>query len=121
MSLTALMNQTVTLRSPSGETRDGIGGSEPTYSTQSTLMYLEPTRGGTAGASAFSSGREINMERNTPIGDWLGIGDATLDWTSWSQVVYGSHVFDIIAPPRYMPNPRLGTISHVELSLQEVT
>ena len=119
MSLAALMNQLVTLRTRSGETRDDIGGAVLTYTTTTTFMYLEPTHGGQT--SGFGAGKEANVERNTPIGDWLGLGDPDLDWSSWDQVVYGSRVFDIIAPPRYMPNPRLGTISHVELSLQEVT
>jgi hypothetical protein len=29
-------------------------------------------------------------------------------------------VFDILAPPRVIPNPRLGTLSHTELDLQTV-
>jgi hypothetical protein len=110
MSVENLMTQVVTLRSPTGETRDEIGGSVATYSTLQTLMYLEPT-----------TGRESSQDRNTPIGDWLGFGLADVDFTSWAQVVYGSHVFDIIAPPRLMTNPRSQVASHYELSLQEVT
>ena len=34
--------------------------------------------------------------------------------------MWDGHVFDILAPPRVMPNPRLGTMSHTELDLQLV-
>ena len=117
MSVEALMVHTVTLKAPSGVTRNAIGEAFATFDTLQTTMYLEPTRGST---QAFAAGREDRADRNTPVGDWLGLGRLDVDWHSWQQIVYGAHTFDIIAPPRVMPNPRLGTLSHVELSLQEV-
>lgn len=110
MSIEALMNQPVTLRSLSGYTRDTIGGAEPTYTETSTTMYLEPR-----------AGREQMQDRNTPIGDWLGVGRASIAWDSTNQIVYGLHVFDVVAPPRTFYDPVTGIDSHVELDLQEVT
>jgi hypothetical protein len=119
MSVESLMVHEVTLLSQSGETQSSSGEVTVTYSSAATTMYLEPTRGGAAGGS-WGAGREEDADRNTPIGDWLGIGRADIDWDSTQRITYNEHTFDVIAPPRYMPNPRLGTISHVELSLQEV-
>lgn len=117
MSVAALMRQSVTLRTPAGQTQDAIGEATTTYEELVTLMYLEPGRG----RSSFGGGREDLVDRNTPIGDWVGIGRADVDFTSWSQIVYGTHTFDIIAPPRPVFNPTQDVVSHVELSLQEVT
>lgn len=117
MSLDALMNQIVTLKRPSGTSQDDIGEQATTYLSISTTMYLEPGRGD----SGFFGGTEEDAERNTPIASWFGIGRADVGFTSESQIVYGPHVLNVIAPPRLVPNPRLGTISHVELSLEEVT
>lgn len=104
------MNQSVTLRTPTGDPGNTIAGTETTYTEATTTMYLEPR-----------SGREDTPNRNTPIGDWLGVGLASVDWDSWQQVVYGVHVFEIVAPPRPFYDPLLGADHHVELDLQEVT
>ncbi len=118
MTVESLMVHEVTLLTQSGESQNEIGEVAVTYSELETTMYLEPTRGGGTG---FSAGSEEDAERNTPVGDWLGLGRADIDWDSTQRVIFGEHTFDVIAPPRYMPNPRLDTISHVELSLQEIT
>lgn len=110
MSVEALMTQAVTLRKPTGETRDAIGGSVPTYTTFETLMYLQPT-----------GGKEEAQDRNTPIGDWTGIGRADIDFGSFDQIMYGVRTFDIVAPPEPAPNPRAGATSHVKVRLREVT
>jgi hypothetical protein len=104
------MTQSVTLRTPSGDIRDGIGGSTPTYASMSTTMYIEP-----------KTGTEEMADRNTPIGDWLGIGRKDVNFDSWDQIVYGTHVFDIVSPVRPFYNPTTLVISHIEMDLQEVT
>lgn len=118
MSVEALMTQAVTLRTPSGETRDAIGGSTPTYTEEQTVMYLEPGHGA---GTAFGVGREDMANRNTVIGDWFGVGRADVAWDAWQQVVYGSHVFDIVEATKPFTNPRTGQDSHVLVALQEVT
>lgn len=118
MSVEALMTCVVTLRKQSGETQSDTGEATLTYTSLATTMYLEPSHGG--GGSSFIAGREDMANRNTPIGDWFGIGRVADDFGSWDQIVYGEHVFDIIAPPRPFGNPRTQVTSHVELSLQEV-
>lgn len=110
MSVEALMTQPVTLRKPTGETRTAIGGSVPVYATIETLMYLQPT-----------TGHEDAQDRGTPIGDWTGIGRADVDFGAWDQIMYGAHLFDIIAPPEPAHDPRAGVTSHVKVRLQEVT
>lgn len=110
MSVESRMTQSVVLRTPNGEVRDGIGGSEPTFSMMTTLMYIEPRHG-----------KEQSADRNTPIGDWLGLGRRDVDFDSWDQIVYGDHVFDIVAPARPFYNPTTRVVSHIELDLQEVT
>jgi len=119
VSVESLMVYEVTLRSLADADRDPIGGVIPLYDEESTTMYLEPGHGS---RGAFTSGREDMTDRNTPIGDWFGVGLASVSWDSWQQIVWESHTFDIIAPPRPFGNPREGgETSHVELSLQEVT
>lgn len=108
MSVEALMIQEVTLRTLTDPGNE-IAGTDPTYTTGDTLMYLEPR-----------SGREHLEDRNTPLGDWFGVGYASVAWDSWDQVLYGNHVFDIIAPPRPMFDPLTAANSHVELDLQEI-
>ncbi len=110
MTVESMMTQPVTLRTPNGETRDAIGGSTPTFATMSTLMYLEPRKG-----------TEERADRNTPIGDWLGVGRKDVDFDSWDQILYGAQVFDIVAPARPFYNPTTRALSHIELDLQEVT
>lgn len=116
MTLAALLNQTVTLRSPSGETRDEIGGSSRTFTEATTQMYLEPG----SGTGRGGGGEEQQPDRQTPIGDWFGVGLASVDWDSWQQVVYGDHVLDIVAPPRPFVRGLTGVEDHVELDLREV-
>jgi len=118
MTVESLMVHEVTLLSQSGQTQSSSGEATVNYTSIETTMYLEPTHGGAG--SGWTAGREENADRNTPIGDWLGIGRASIDWDSTQRILFGAHTFDVVAPPRYMPNPRLDTISHVELSLQEV-
>lgn len=103
------MTQAVTLRTPATEVQDAVGGVTYTYDTLETLMYLEP-----------SDGREDEPDRDTPIGNWFGAGLASVDFQSWSQVLYGDKVLHIIAPPRLIWNPRTASVSHVELDLQEI-
>jgi hypothetical protein len=110
VSVESLMTQAVTLQVPSGDARDAIGGSVDTYTETATVMYLEPTRG-----------REDMENRNTPIGDWFGVGKASDPFASDVRIVYGDHTFDVIAPPRLFHDPLTGVASHYELSLQEVT
>lgn len=103
------MTQPVVLQRPNGETQDGIGEPTITYAERTTVMYLQPR-----------SGREAKQDRNTPIGDWRGVGRIDVDFTSWSRVLYAGHVLDIVAPPRLVHNPSRNGASHYSLDLQEV-
>lgn len=104
-----MMNQRVTLRQPTGETRSPSGASIPTYVTTETTMYLEPLRG-----------EEVEEDRNTPIGTWLGLGRLDVDWDAWTQVVIGGLTLEITAPIRPFHNPSVGAASHVEMTLREI-
>jgi hypothetical protein len=108
LSIETWLTQAVTLRQRTGETVSDRGVSTPTYSTLETLMYLEPRQGD-----------EDEENRNTGIGDWLGIGLASVPFANWDQVVYGSVVFDIVAPPRPFEIPGAG-VDHIELDLQQI-
>lgn len=110
MTVESRMTQSVTLRTPNGEVRDGIGGSQPIFASMTTTMYIEP-----------KSGTEDRANRNTPIGDWLGLGRKDVDFDSWDQIIYGTHVFDIVSPARPFYNPTTLALSHLEMDLQEVT
>ena len=105
-----LMQQTVTLRRISGETRDSMGSSTLTYTETTTTMYLEPR-----------SGRENGEDRGTGAGEWLGVGRADVTFSDHDQIVYGSLTFDIVAPIRPFFDPRREAVSHVEMDLREVT
>jgi hypothetical protein len=72
-------------------------------------MYIEP-----------KSGKEDMANRNTPIGDWLGIGRIEINFENWDQIIYGEHVFDIVSPVRPFYNPRNHADDHWEMDLQEV-
>lgn len=112
MSLDALMNQPVTVQFQAAtETTNSIN--EPTFAPGdevATTMYLEPRKG-----------REQEIDRNTPITDWLGLGRVEVPFVSTCRIVYGSHTFDVMGDPRPQWNPRLGAFSHIEMDLQEVT
>jgi len=99
----------VTVLNQSGETQSSSGEVTTSYSGVETTMYLEP-----------KSGTEEAADRNTPIGDWWGVCRESDGVTSTSRILYGAHTFDVVAPPRPMPDPFLDIISHVELDLQEV-
>lgn len=112
MSVEELMNQAVTLRRLTGETRTATGASEPVYEETTTTMYLEPRLEGSSEAEA---------DRNTGIGAWFGVARASDDFDHWDQVVYAGKVLDITAPLRPHFDPRAGENSHIELDLREVT
>ncbi len=107
------MTETVTVRKPNGFTQSLSGEPRRTFDEATTVMYLEPQQDARRSTEALEVGY-------VPLGDWLGVGLATFDFGSWEQIVWNGRVFDIIAPPRVMPNPRLGTMSHTELDLQLV-
>lgn len=107
MTVESLMVHEVTLY-----TQTGIesGSGERTFDGGiATVMYLEPR-----------TGEETEADRNTPIGDWIGFAKADETISSTSRIGYGAHVFDVVGPPEAKPNPRLDTISHIELDLQEI-
>jgi hypothetical protein len=114
MTVEAMMTETVLRRRPTGEFIQSFSGA-PTAVTEdeSTIMYLEPR-------SDRMRASEAREEGYVPIGDWLGVGLASFDFGAHDQIIWGDRMFDVVAPPRAMPNPRLGTMSHVELDLQLV-
>jgi len=114
MTVEAMMTETVTRRRPTGEFTQSLSGEpEALYDEVETIMYLEP-RSDRMRASEAREGGYV------AIGDWHGVGLADFDFGSHDSIVWGERVFDIVAPPRVMPNPRLGTMSHTELDLQLV-
>ncbi len=112
MSFVDMLTQPVTLRRRSGETVSAQGESIPTYETLETLMYLEPR-------ALRSRAGEDDENRNTGIGDWLGVGLDSVPFHNWDQVVAEGVVFDITAPVRPFTIPGEG-VHHVELDLQQV-
>jgi hypothetical protein len=114
MTVEAMMTESVIRRRPTGEFIQSFSGA-PTAVTEdtATVMYLEPR----ADRQRSSEAREQGY---VPIGDWLGVGLADFDFGANDQILWGSRVFDVVSPPRVMPNPRLGTMSHTELDLQLV-
>src|SRR5262245_4492278 len=113
MSVEAFMTETVTVRKIAGFVRSLTGDTTPYYDESETVMYLEPQQDARRSTEALEVGY-------VPMGLWLGVGRADFDFGSNDQIVWQGHVFDILAPPRVMPNPRLGTMSHTELDLQLV-
>lgn len=107
------MTETVTVRHHEGFTQSASGEPTSVYSESETVMYLEPQHDARRSTEALEVGY-------VPTGLWLGVGLATFPFDPHDQIVWQSRVFDIIAPPTIMPNPRLGTDSHTELDLQEV-
>ena len=110
MTVEGLMRQTVTLRKLTGHDHDGAD-SVPAYTESTTEMYLEPVSGEEDPGGAG---------RNTPLGDWRGVGRKDVDFDSWDLVVYDGKVLDIVSPSRPFFNPRIGAGSHVELDLREI-
>jgi len=113
MTVESLMTETVTVRHTTGFDQSPSGEPFPIFTETDTVMYLEPKQDTRRSTEALEVGY-------VPTGLWLGIGLATFAFDSHDQIVWGDTVFDIIAPPRVMPNPRLGTMSHTELDLQVV-
>ena len=107
------MTETVTVATPTGETQSLSGEPTTEYDYAETVMYLEPQEDARRSTEALEVGY-------VATGQWLGVGLADFPFDSHQQIIWGEHVFDILAPPRVMPNPRLGTMSHTELVLQEV-
>lgn len=103
------MTQTVTLRTRTTDSVNEINEVIPAYTDAATVMYLEPT-----------AGIEEETDRNTPIQKWRGFGRADVVWDSTQQVVWNGHTLNVTAV-RPIPNARLGTTSHYELDLQEIT
>jgi hypothetical protein len=115
MTVEAFMTEPVTIRTPTGEMVQSLGGevTEVVADEFDTVLYLEPRDIRTTVGEARERGY-------VPVGDWLGVGRADVDFGTASQVVWYGRVFDVVSPPRVMPNPRLGTMSHTELDLQLV-
>lgn len=109
------MTETVTLRKPTGEfTQSSSGEPTPEYFADiTTVMYLEPLHDVRRSSEALEVGY-------VSLGLWLGVGRADVAFNTHDQIIWQSRTFDILAPPRVIPNPRLGTLSHTELDLQEV-
>lgn len=118
MSVTALMAQTVTLRKLSGYDRGATGDAEPTFTESTTRMYLEPRSGSEEGGLQTAGGAISG--RHTGLGEWFGVGDASVDFDSVDAVVYEGKVLKLASPARPMFNPRSGRISHQEMDLQEI-
>jgi hypothetical protein len=110
MSVESLMVHEVTLLTQTGISQSSTGeGTRVFDEGVATVMYLEPVKGS-----------EAEADRNTPIGDWVGYAKADEAITSTSRILYDSHTFDVVGPPEKKPNPRLDTISHIQLDLQEI-
>jgi hypothetical protein len=114
MTVEAFMTETVTVSNPTGEFIQSLGGeATPVFEEFEEQLYLEPRDIRTTVGEARERGY-------VPIGDWLGVGRAGMNIGTQSLITWGARVFDVVSPPRVMPNPRLGTLSHTELDLQLV-
>ena len=108
------MTETVTVLTPTGEFEQSASGEPtPVVTSDETVMYLEPQDDVRRSTEALEVGY-------VSTGLWLGVGLATYPFNEHQQIVWSGKVFDILAPPRVMPNPRLHTLSHTELVLQVV-
>ena len=107
------MTETVTVRTPTGFTQSASGEPTTLYDDAETIMYLEPEGDVRRSSEALEVGYVSTAQ-------WLGVGLADFPFDEHQVIVWGTHVFNILAPPRVMPNPRLDTLSHTELVLQEV-
>lgn len=112
MTVEAFMTETVTVQRPTGEFVQSLSGeATPVMEEFDTIMYLEPR-------DVRTTIGENREQGYVPVGDWLGVGLATVDFGSADLIFWDGRIFDVVSPPRVMPNPRLGTLSHTELDLQ---
>ena len=95
---------------PEAGTDEGIaiqslsGEAVPVFDEFTTVMYLEPRDIRTTIGEARERGY-------VPIGDWLGVGPADVDFGSQDLIVWNGRTFDVVSPPRVMPNPCASRIS----------
>ncbi len=119
MSLDDKMNQAVTVRIPqmSGDepvyARDAAGGAVPVFDDVATTMYLEPQQ-------RSARGGEVEDDRETAYGQWMGLGRLDVDWSPHCEVVYGDTVLEVFGTLRPLWNPTTHAFSHVEMDLREV-
>lgn len=113
MSVLSLMTQEASLLSQDGDTRGPIGEVTQVYTEEVFMGYFEPE------PPIGLEGEDIE-QRNTQLGRWFGAAPPTLVFTGWDAIVYDGQLMDLTGPPRPIWNPRLGAVSHFELSLRVV-
>lgn len=113
MTVETLMTQPATLRKVSGESQGPTGEVTPTYTDVAFFGYFEPE------APIGLEGEDI-QNRNTQMGRWFGAAPAGLVFTGFDVILYDGQTMDLTGPPRPIWNPRLGAVSHLELSLRVV-
>ena len=92
MTVEAFMTETVTVQRPTGEFIQSLGGeATPVFEEFDTIMYLEPRDIRTTVGEAREQGY-------VPIGDWLGVGLADVDFGTADLIVWDGRIFDVVSP-----------------------
>lgn len=105
---TNLLKQSQTLRHMGVTGQDDYGNDVyGVVSTGTVLGYLEQTEA-----------REITLDRETYISDWLDVLPAGTTVDANDEIVYGGVTYEVIGPPDHVWDPRLGAEDHIECRLR---
>ena len=108
------MTESVIVRKQTGQfQRSSSGSATPLYDEIPTIMFIQPQDDVRRSTEALEVGY-------VPTGLYLGVGLYDFPFDSHDQIVWGTHVFDILAPPRREWSYIRNEGSHTELELQEV-
>lgn len=111
MSITSLLNQTVTIQRRSATGTDDYGNEVPgTTSSVTTVGYVEQ-----------AVAEEITVDRETYVTDWRVFLPAGTAIDGSDRVVHGAKVFEVVGSPHEVWNPRTQIIHHIEARAREVT
>jgi hypothetical protein len=113
MSLSALLKQPLSVQhfAPTGAHDD--------YGNEIVAQVGSPTT--VNGYLEQTEEREITLNRETYITDWLAILPAGTVIDGNDRITFGGATYEVIGPPDRKWNPRLGAESHVEAHLRVVT
>lgn len=91
--------------------QDGYGNDVYGVVSSSTVNgYLEQT-----------DAREVTLNRQTYISDWLALLPAGTAIDSNDHITYAGATYEVIGPPNRCWNPRLAAEDHVECRLRSAT
>jgi head-tail adaptor len=108
MTIATALTQTLTIQRLNAS-RDEIGGTVPGIASSADVSgYIEPV-----------TGEEDLVNRNTPIGEWMGYVPAGTDVATEDRVAYSGHTFEVEAVEPFSHWGGAG-IDHIRLRLREV-